>query len=419
MKWVIPRGLRYRTVAWLEGSPPVLLAWPLRVGILVALMLMAAPWPAAREVAFGPRTERSGLKPALRAMLWVWNRSWIPFRVGLGTFFDIGWHLSAKSCEALSLRGFLSRNALKRQCDRAQLELATLREAVGSADEATLQASDQQICSLVEAIFNEARQWAAGAHPNPVHRSKESQPAQGASAKPEKRFDNERTRLALLDFDDLSRQLGLRYFLISGTFLGVVRDGAFIGHDHDIDLGIFEEDLPEELLAALSGSNDFEVTEVDRICLRHSKNGDAGYAFMRSPAIIRLAHRSGISLDLFVHFRDGDVVWHGSSVHRWDNAAFPLADYTFLGRSFKGALDHDRYLNENYGADWRVPKADFNVNFDTPNLSFVGTANALVYFAWMVIHAMEQQDAASVVKYLEMLERLGVVTAGDGRLKVQ
>ena len=64
---------------------------------------------------------------------------------------------------------------------------------------------------------------------------------------------------------------------------------------------------------------------------------------MDKPAIIRLAHRNGVSIDLFIHFCDGDQVWHGSGVHRWNNADFTLQDYPFLDRYFK-VYEYPEYL---------------------------------------------------------------------------
>jgi hypothetical protein len=140
---------------------------------------------------------------------------------------------------------------------------------------------------------------------------------------------------------------------------------------------------------------------------------------METPAIVRMFHRSGIAIDLFVHFYDGDVAWHGSSIHRWDNKRFELTDYAFLGRSFKGARDFDLYLSENYGADWRIPKTDFDTDLDTPNMSFVGSANALVFYAWMLARAVAEQQPLRVRKYIGMLESLGVIEVQEDGVTVR
>jgi hypothetical protein len=418
MSLSFPSGLRYRVVNFLEGKPSSFSATVIRALIWVSLMLMRAPWPVSREVAYESAGENPDLKAALRSMLWVWNRSWIPFRLKLGTYFDVGWHLTAESCHALVQKGFISREPLRRQCDLAQLELSVIRDSVQLGDQHSLLEADQKIRFLVSGVLNGASAWAvstqsAGVDPGPTA-VRSSLPASVS----DNRFDNERTRSALLDFDDLCRVVGLRYFLVSGTFLGVVRDRAFIGHDHDIDVGVFEDDLTESLIPALSESENFIVNQVDYICLRQVDGDDVQYTLMEKPAIIRLAHKTGISIDIFTHFDDGDLVWHGSSVHRWDNTKFDLGEYEFLGRSFKGAVDFDRYLNENYGSDWRVPKVDFNVNLDTPNLSFVGTANALVFFSWVITNAVDEKKPDRVKKYTEMLSALGAIEIQEGIISV-
>ena len=112
---------------------------------------------------------------------------------------------------------------------------------------------------------------------------------------------------------------------------------------------------------------------------------------MKQPILIRIAHESGISIDLFTHFYEDDLVWHGTSAQRWDNKKFVLKDYSFLGRTFKGAEDFDLYLTENYGEGWRFPQVDFDSNFDTPNMSFINSANGLTFYvACFPICAKEQ-----------------------------
>src|SRR5690606_37477131 len=48
-------------------------------------------------------------------------------------------------------------------------------------------------------------------------------------------------RQALLDLrSDLSRA-DVKFFLVSGTLLGCVREGNILGHDKDIDVGVMED----------------------------------------------------------------------------------------------------------------------------------------------------------------------------------
>ena len=405
----IPSGMRYQVVNFLDSNPSSVVTLLFQGLLLITLILMAAPWRVSREIAYGISAKRRDLKSSLRALIWVWNRSWVPFGINLGTYFDIGWYLSADSCDALVQRGFVSADPLKRQCDHAQLKLAAIKDAVAQGDQARLLQADQELRSLVNEVLNGSYAWLVSNGFTVISRESvvsDTSPPRGNHGAS---FDNARTRSALLDFDDLCRSSRLRYFLVSGTFLGVVRDGAFIGHDHDIDVGIFEDEPFEDFIAAVSNSDDFVLNLEDYICMRRKNGDDLQYAYLELPAIIRIAHRTGISIDVFIHFREGDLIWHGSSVYRWDNTTFDLKNYEFLGRSFMGAEDFECYLTENYGSDWHTPKHKFNVNFDTPNMSYVGTPNAMVFFSWLIVAAVQDQDSASIRKYIDLLSSLGIV----------
>jgi phosphorylcholine metabolism protein LicD len=50
-------------------------------------------------------------------------------------------------------------------------------------------------------------------------------------------------RKYLYELIEILTQCKIRYFLTSGTLLGLVREGDFIQGDMDIDLGIFFTDL--------------------------------------------------------------------------------------------------------------------------------------------------------------------------------
>ena len=55
------------------------------------------------------------------------------------------------------------------------------------------------------------------------------------------------------DFYQASREVGIRPFLMWGTLLGCVREGRFLKHDRDIDLGILASDYAKKdaLVAAM------------------------------------------------------------------------------------------------------------------------------------------------------------------------
>ena len=165
------------------------------------------------------------------------------------------------------------------------------------------------------------------------------------------------------------------WYVISGTFLGAVREGTFLAHDYDIDIGIHAEDFDETaFLETVSGHPDL-------VFVNHSAHLDlvrdgAVWQAMTRPALYRLLHRSGLGIDVFIHHRDGDIRWHGSAKHRWDNSEFELAEYTLAGTPVRGPADADRYLTENYGT-WRVPVTRFNCSTGTPNVSFPRNLSAV------------------------------------------
>ena len=400
--------LRNRLIRLTSGEASPLKSFLFRNSIFLVLLLCIVPWKVAREIAHGRDGKVTNLKDSLRITMWLWNRSWVPVKQPLHTFFDIGWILSDTSCEVLLSKGFVRRDHPFNQCDRAQYKLSAIRAGYEEGNNEKLLSADREITSLVSAVFAHASTWLmeTGMQGEP-----DASPA--PSDNPETRavagdFDNAETRAALLLFHDLCRQIGQDYYLISGTFLGIVRDGAFIGNDHDIDAGIDEHALSEDLVPSLEKHPDFEIRKVDRILRRRENNGAVQYELMESPAIIQFVHRSGVLFDLFIHFKEAGVTWHGDSMHRWDNSNFDLSGYEFLGREFRAPSDPDRYLTENYGPDWRTPKSDFDSMVDTPNMTFVGSPNGLVFWAWMVTDAVTSKDAQRLRSYLDLLKCQGV-----------
>ena len=419
MKITTSRDSRFRFINFLEGNSSPLKEGLVRGFLWATLIITLVPLKTAHEVVFGRMGVKPNLKDSFRIMIWCLNRSWIPVRHRMHTFFDLGWRLSVEGCENLIRRGFVSQSSLMKQCDLAQLNLSRIRVAGATGDQERLNNADQEIMALISNVLTDGNRWASTHSSKTVPESFAAESAHPTEMLDEG-FNNAATRAVLFTFDDLCRSLRQEYFLVSGTFLGVVRDNAFIRHDHDIDVGVFEDSLQPEFLAELEKSEEFSVTNCDHLCLRMvGQSSGVHYQSVKTPAIIRVVHTTGIAIDIFIHFQDGDLVWHGNATHRWNNQKFGLVDYEFLGRQFKGSDNSDRYLVENYGENWSIPDPDFDFNFDTPNLSFAGTANALVFFAWAVANAVGDGDSERVSKFVDMLDSFGVLERNAQEIKIR
>jgi len=183
----------------------------------------------------------------------------------------------------------------------------------------------------------------------------------------------------LRDVIALCDELEIEIFVISGTFLGLHREAGFLAHDYDIDLGVFEAELNSRLLDKLNQLDGFADVSLDYPYFREVDEDVVSYRRTEVPALIKLHHNSGVQVDIFTHFEEGPVYWHGSSLHRWDNLKFDLVEREFLGLKVLAPLQADRYLTENYG-DWRTPVRKFNCSTGTPNVVVSDSCKTRCYF---------------------------------------
>ncbi len=166
-------------------------------------------------------------------------------------------------------------------------------------------------------------------------------------------------------------------FLVSGTFLGAVREGKFLGHDYDIDLDCFDTEFNLSLfIDALNKSDVLYLKEIGYYL--EENEDDSTIRRSKQPLIIKILHDSYIAIDLFIHFENDGQYIHGSSIHLWSNEKFSLKKYQFYQTTCIGAENYDLYLCESYG-EWRVEKKDFDCDYDTPNLQIPATPGAYLY----------------------------------------
>jgi len=189
---------------------------------------------------------------------------------------------------------------------------------------------------------------------------------------------------ALSEWSKLFPPSKMQWFLVSGTFLGLIRDGGFIEHDYDIDFGIFDSDFElNTLKSKINNSKNFFIKKIDLFNNGTFINGKFHPETDKKPVLVKIIHRSGLNIDLFIHFKENvlgkNSIWHGSSYHKWVNSEFDLKDYIFIDIPVLGPDNPDTYLTENYG-DWRTPVTEFHFNTGTPNLSLHKNPTSLALF---------------------------------------
>ncbi|VEE07170.1 tetratricopeptide repeat protein [Neisseria animalis] len=176
-----------------------------------------------------------------------------------------------------------------------------------------------------------------------------------------KQYTDEKAAIALSALKNCLDGSGIEFFLISGTLLGCIREGKLLGHDKDIDVGVWDDYGVQDLASVVRRSGCFYVLPI------------------YSPDILVVRHVSGITIDIFIHYREPDDYWHAGGKTRWHNSPFELAERAFLGNTYLIPKDYHRYLTENYGADWQTPKIEFDSAMDTPNVEILSQKEFIIY----------------------------------------
>lgn len=170
-------------------------------------------------------------------------------------------------------------------------------------------------------------------------------------------FDPDSALQALRDLSAMLHSWGLCFFPMAGTLLGLVREGALLPHDRDVDIGVFrpEAGMPDiaERIRAHPGL----------ILRRDARPGGRYYAIFHQ----------GIAIDLFVHDPAGpDHLLCGVSDTpgdiEWKYTRFGLSEMRIAGSLWPVPEDPRRYLRETYGTNWQQPDKGFASAISSPAL---------------------------------------------------
>lgn len=153
-------------------------------------------------------------------------------------------------------------------------------------------------------------------------------------------------------------ELDVQAFPAYGTLLGAVREGQFLGHDSDADLGyVSRHTVPVDV-----------ITESYRLQRAVSERGFATYRYSGAAFRIDVEEADGSvrGLDLFGGFMDsGRLYLMGEVGTEYDESwLLPLGTCTLAGREYPAPARPEKLLEAMYGASWRVPDPAFK--FETP-----------------------------------------------------
>lgn len=139
---------------------------------------------------------------------------------------------------------------------------------------------------------------------------------------------------------DLLDDLGLRWWLSSGTALGAYRDGELISHDTDLDVGV------------LGNADDLKAID--------GGFSAAGFTSVRVMAYQRAYSLRGVIFDIYLFTRAGDLLVVDTDCGRMTKPARLVESLAWVelgGREYPIPNPPDEYLRIRYGQGWRTPAA--------------------------------------------------------------
>ena len=166
-----------------------------------------------------------------------------------------------------------------------------------------------------------------------------------------------------------------------GTLLGAYRDGDFIAHDFDIDVGVFYRD--KDRLQQVLESAGFKLVR-EFICGDNGIDGfEQTYSFKSVWIDIFFFHKRNESLMYCNSFSPiiGEVAFEGLSEVKEITVpygGFKIID--FKGIDVRVPVDAEAHLKAHYGDNFMVPDRNFNYRKDATNIKYFSRSERLAVF---------------------------------------
>ncbi|MDD2850480.1 MAG: hypothetical protein PHY09_01085 [Desulfuromonadaceae bacterium] len=181
----------------------------------------------------------------------------------------------------------------------------------------------------------------------------------GVKPLPKETLKKEEALLLLNDARHIFKSLGKQMWLTDGTLLGYFREGEFLSHDFDVDVGAFIDEFSQQLVNAFKAAG-FELKRV--------------YGTIDCGLELTL-EKHGVKMDIFFFYRDGQTLWHGAwrrvekqrNLIRYRYEPFEFKKVDFLGHEFEIPADTLKYVCTKYGEGWATPEKSWDWAFGPAN----------------------------------------------------
>ena len=191
----------------------------------------------------------------------------------------------------------------------------------------------------------------------------------------------------------------ISYWVCHGTLLGLIRDNQLIPWDHDIDIGIFRQDIRKTTIIDLMMSNDYKIREQYCDCITFTKGDgrqvDFNFYSLLPKSNLVYTHQGNIPRPRVTSFLDiiaklkkykGKSVYIAKLLHYslnlFQNILMKLLkksgkyylavayttpenlltefDYIQIsGVKIRVPSEYESVLEYVYGSDWKIPKKEF------------------------------------------------------------
>lgn len=151
---------------------------------------------------------------------------------------------------------------------------------------------------------------------------------------------------------DIFKELDIPFFLSSGSLLGYYREGKFLEHDYDIDIGIFQKDYTPKIIKKLKKKG----------FIYYRKFGNYKDGLELSFHLPNCSIGWKAKIDIFLHYTEDDnksiywISYYRKKRLKYKVSAFDLKKINFMGVDVWIPYPTERYLVEHYGSDWTIPR---------------------------------------------------------------